>query len=34
MALGEIDPRCPASALLLHPNVTVFLDQEAASLLQ
>jgi len=34
MALGEIDPQCPASALLLHPQVTVFLDREAASLLQ
>jgi len=34
MALGEIDPQCPASALLLHPQVTIFLDEEAASLLQ
>jgi len=34
MILGEIDPLCPASALLLHPNVTVFLDADAASLLQ
>jgi len=34
MALGDIDPQCPASALLLHPQVTVFLDQEAASLLK
>ena len=33
MVLGEIDPKCPASALLLHPQVTVFLDKEAASLL-
>lgn len=34
MVLGEVDPMCPASALLLHPQVTVFLDTEAASLLQ
>jgi len=34
MVLGEIDPLCPASALLLHPQVTVFLDADAASLLQ
>jgi len=34
MILGEIDPLCPASALLLHPNVTVFLDADAASLLE
>ncbi|MCL2529551.1 MAG: glucosamine-6-phosphate deaminase [Coriobacteriia bacterium] len=33
MILGEIDPLCPASALLLHPQVTVFLDADAASLL-
>ncbi|MCL2807203.1 MAG: glucosamine-6-phosphate deaminase [Coriobacteriia bacterium] len=34
MILGEIDPQCPASALLLHPQVTIFLDEDAASLLQ
>ena len=30
---GEITPDCPASVLQLHPNVTVFADKEAASLL-
>lgn len=33
MVAGEIDPRCPASILRLHPKVTVFLDRDAASLL-
>ncbi|MDR2036060.1 MAG: glucosamine-6-phosphate deaminase [Coriobacteriales bacterium] len=33
MIKGEVDPQCPASVLQLHPNVTVFLDAEAASLL-
>ena len=31
MIQGEIDPQCPASILQLHPKVTVFLDNEAAS---
>ena len=30
---GDIDPMCPASVLQLHPNVTIFVDEEAASLL-
>lgn len=30
---GDITTSCPASVLQLHPNVTVFLDEEAASLL-
>lgn len=30
---GPIDPACPASILQLHDDVTVLLDQEAASLL-
>lgn len=30
---GEINPMCPASILQLHPNVTIFVDEEAASLL-
>ena len=30
MAKGEADPRCPASALHLHPHVVVFLDAGAA----
>lgn len=33
MVQGEVDPQCPASILQLHPQVTVFLDKEAASLL-
>lgn len=33
MVHGEIDPRCQASILQVHPNVTVLLDREAASLL-
>ncbi len=28
---GPIDPRCPASALRLHPNATVICDPAAAS---
>lgn len=31
---GEVRPEAPASALRLHPNVTVFLDQQSASLLR
>lgn len=30
---GSITPQCPASVLQLHPNVTVFVDHDAASLL-
>ena len=30
---GDIDPMCPASLLQLHPNVTIFVDHEAGSLL-
>ena len=30
---GEVTPMCPSSVLQLHPNVTVFVDEEAASLL-
>lgn len=30
---GEITPECPASVLQQHPDVSIFLDQEAASLL-
>ena len=30
---GEVGPMAPASALRLHPNATVYLDREAASLL-
>lgn len=30
---GPVDPQCPASILQLHDDVTVLLDQEAASLL-
>ena len=30
---GDITPDCPASVLQLHPNVTIFVDKEAASLL-
>ena len=30
---GNITPLCPASVLQLHPNVTIFADEEAASLL-
>jgi glucosamine-6-phosphate deaminase len=33
MIEGPIDPRCPASALRLHPRVTVVCDADAASLL-
>ena len=33
MINGEIDPGCPASILQSHPAVTVYLDEEAASLL-
>jgi len=33
MINGKVDPQCPASVLQLHPAVTVFLDEEAASLL-
>ena len=30
---GDISPSCPASVLQLHPNVHIFLDKAAASLL-
>ena len=33
MVEGEITPQCPASALQEHPDVTVYLDPAAASLL-
>jgi len=33
MVNGDVDPMCPASVLQLHPAVTVFLDEEAASML-
>ena len=31
MIKGAADPKCPASVLQYHPNVTVFLDEGAAS---
>ncbi len=33
MIKGSVDPHCPASVLQLHPQVTVMLDEAAASLL-
>jgi glucosamine-6-phosphate deaminase len=30
---GKVTPECPASILQQHPNVSIFLDEEAASLL-
>lgn len=33
MVQGPVDPKCPASILQFHPNATIFLDEEAASLL-
>jgi len=33
MAEGPVTPQCPASVLRFHPNVTVILDEAAASLL-
>ena len=33
MIRGEIDPHCPASILKAHPDCTVLLDEDAASLL-
>ncbi len=33
MIKGEVTPRCPASILQQHSDVTVFLDEDAASLL-
>ena len=33
MARGAVTPQCPASALQMHPDVTVFLDRAAAHLL-
>jgi glucosamine-6-phosphate deaminase len=33
MLEGEVTPRCPASALREHPDVTVYLDPAAAALL-
>jgi len=34
MLEGEVSPRCPASALQKHPDVTVYLDPAAAALLE
>ncbi len=34
MIYGEVDPQCTASILQLHPDVTVLLDKEAASLIE
>jgi len=34
MLCGKITPRCPASILKLHDNVSVFLDEGAASLVR
>lgn len=34
MLRGKITPRCPASILKLHDNVSVFLDETAASLVR
>lgn len=34
MLNAEISPACPATALRLHPDVTLIADEEAASLLQ
>ncbi len=33
MILDAVNPHCPASILQFHPNVTVFLDEDAAGLL-
>lgn len=33
MICGDIDPQCPASILQAHPDCTIFLDADAASLL-
>lgn len=33
MVKGEVTPQCPASVLQTHPDTTVFLDKESASLL-
>ena len=33
MVKGQVDPQCPASVLQLHSNVTIFLDEAAASAL-
>lgn len=33
MLYGDIDPQCPASILKAHPDCTVILDEDAASLL-
>ena len=33
MICGDIDPHCPASILKAHPDCTIFLDEDAASLL-
>jgi 6-phosphogluconolactonase/glucosamine-6-phosphate isomerase/deaminase len=30
---GKVDPEVPASILVLHPNLTIILDEEAASLI-
>ena len=34
MIKGEVSPSCPASILQNHPNVHIFLDEAAASLLK
>ena len=34
MVKGPVTPMCPASALQLHPDVTVFSDEDASSLLK
>jgi len=31
MVLGAVSARCPASALQLHPNVTLIIDEPAAA---
>ena len=33
MVKGPVTPQCPASVLQLHPDVTVFVDEAAASML-
>lgn len=33
MVKGDITPKCPASILKLHPDVTIFIDEESGKLL-
>ncbi|MGN1417846.1 MAG: glucosamine-6-phosphate deaminase [Acutalibacteraceae bacterium] len=33
MAKGEITPKCPASVLRMHPDATIFVDEESAALI-